>query len=166
MVTQQQITNFGAYLSENEKSTQTTRKYIHDVKKFAAWIGEREAVKSEIIAYKALLAEKYAPASVNAALSSLNSFFHFIGRYDLRVRTLKIQRNIFASSEREMTKSEYEQLLAAAHRKRDERLHLLMQTICSTGIRVRKPPRAVCHRRFSYKIRLSFTASKKRPEEP
>lgn len=52
------------------------------------------------------------------------------------VSHLKIQKQIFASSEKELTKAEYERLLKAAKQKKNERLYLLMQTICSTGIRV------------------------------
>ena len=36
----------------------------------------------------------------------------------------------------ELTKSEYERLLNAAKSKKNERLYLIMQTICATGIRV------------------------------
>ena len=56
--------------------------------------------------------------------------------YDLRVKNLKIQKQIFASADRELTKAEYGRLLQAAQQKKNKRLYLLMQTICSTGIRV------------------------------
>lgn len=80
--------------------------------------------------------DTYVPTSVNAAISSLNSFFVFCELYDLRVKNLKIQRQVFASQDTELTKKEYERLLKAAKVKHDRRLSLLMQTICSTGIRV------------------------------
>lgn len=86
--------------------------------------------------YKAYLCAHFAPASVNAALSSLNGFFSFMAWYDLRVKNLKIQKQLFASADKELTKAEYERLLQVAKQKKNERLYLLMQTICSTGIRV------------------------------
>lgn len=82
------------------------------------------------------LQKKYAPASVNAALSSLNSFFVFNEWYDCKVKALKIQRQIFAERSKELTKAEYDRLLTAAKQKKNERLYYLMQTICSSGIRV------------------------------
>jgi len=136
MIAKETILCFRAYLIENEKSASTIEKYIHDVTAFANRIKEKELCKSEIIAYKVYLSEKYASASVNAVISSLNSFFAFLGRFDLRVKTLKIQHNIFTSVEKEMTKEEYERLLSAAKSKHNERLYLLMQTVCSTGIRI------------------------------
>ena len=76
------------------------------------------------------------PTAVNSALSSPNSYFAFAERYECRVKTLKIQKQIFASVSKELTKTEYERLLSAALSSKNRRLYLLIQTICSTGIRV------------------------------
>ena len=130
------IKSFKDYLINEEKSTATISKYLHDIGEFQMWIGEQELCKTAVLAYKSYLCERYAPASVNAALSSLNSFFNFMEWYDLRVKNLKIQKQIFASTDKELTKAEYDRLLQAAKQKKNERLYLLMQTICSTGIRV------------------------------
>ena len=127
---------FQTYLINEEKASSTISKYLHDVNEFQVWLNERELCKTEVLAYKTYLCERYAPASVNAALASLNSFFRFMEWYDLKVKNLKIQKQIFASTEKELTKSEYERLLLAAKQKKNERLYLLLQTICSTGIRV------------------------------
>ena len=135
-ITTEKIQAFKAYLIDEEKSTATIEKYVHDVEAFVLWIKDSELDKSAVLAYKAFLLEKYAPASVNSALASINSFFAYNEWYDLRVKSLKIQKQIFASDEKELTKTEYERLLSAAQSKKNERLYLLMQTICSTGIRV------------------------------
>ena len=131
-----QIESFQKYLINEEKSAATVEKYVRDVEMFFAWVGEQDLEKCVVLQYKAELCETHASASVNATLSSLNSFFSFCGWHELRVKNLKIQRQIFASSEKELTKAEYEKLLTAAKSKKNERLYLLMQTICSTGIRV------------------------------
>ena len=135
-VTRERMSAFRDYLINEEKSEATVSKYLHDVAVFAEWLGTRDLEKIAVVEYKTALCEKYAPASVNATLSSLNCFFAFCGRHDLRVKNLKIQRQIFASTEKELTKAEYDRLLTAAKSKKNERLFLLMQTICSTGIRV------------------------------
>ncbi len=135
-ITTETTLKFKAYLINEEKSEATVSKYLHDVSVFAEWLGEQDLEKIVVVEYKTALCEKYAPASVNATLSSLNCFFAFCGWYNLRVKNLKIQRQIFASTEKELTKAEYDRLLTAAKSKKNERLYLLMQTICSTGIRV------------------------------
>lgn len=135
-ITNETIQLFHNYLINEEKAQATIGKYLHDVRDFQAWLDNRELCKTVVLAYKSDLCERYAPTSVNAALSSLNSFFNFMEWYDLRVKNLKIQKQIFASTDKELTKAEYDRLLQAAKHRKNERLYLLMQTICSTGIRV------------------------------
>ena len=135
-ITTEIIKSFNDYLINEEKAAATVNKYLHDIGEFQIWLGEQELCKMAVLAYKSYLCEHYAPASVNSTLSSLNSFFNFMQWYDLRAKSLKIQKQIFASTDKELSKSEYDRLLQAAKQKKNERLYLLMQTICSTGIRV------------------------------
>ena len=135
-ITNENLSSYRIHLVNEEKSAATLEKYLRDVTEFSVWLSGKTIEKTVGLEYKAKLVEQYAPASVNAALSSLNSFFNFKEWYDLRVKNLKIQKQIFASTDKELTKAEYGRLLQAAKQKKNERLYLLMQTICSTGIRV------------------------------
>ena len=135
-ITKELISKFRQYLIEEEKATATVEKYTRDINVFAAWLGEKTLDKETVLTYKESLTKNYAPASVNSVLSSLNSFFAFNEWYNLRVKNLKIQRQIFANKDNELTKDEYKRLLTAAKGKGNEQLYFLMQTICSTGIRV------------------------------
>ncbi len=135
-ITNESILKFKEYLLEEEKSENTTEKYVRDVTFFMKWLCGRALTKALTLEYKKELCEKYAPASVNAAISSLNCFFGFMNRHDIRIKALKIQRRIFASCDKELTKAEYERLLTAAKNKKNQKLYYLMQTICSVGIRV------------------------------
>ncbi len=136
IITEKHLLQFQNYLMEEEKSAATVQKYVRDVERFAEWCSGRELTKALVLQYKAFLNVRHKPTAVNAALSSLNSFFHYYERYDLRMKKLKVQRCIFASSERELSKAEYERLVRAARERGNERLCLLMQTVCATGIRV------------------------------
>lgn len=132
----EQLKSYYSYLIEEEKSSATLEKYMRDATSFYVWLEGREFDKRDVLAYKTKIAGEYSPASVNSVLSSLNSFFNFCEWYELCVKTLRIQRQIFSSNEKELTKEEYERLLKAAQSNKNERLYLLIQTICSTGIRV------------------------------
>ncbi len=134
-IDRQSINLYRECLENEEKAFATVQKYSHDVSEFALWLGKQEVTKSLVLSYKAYITEKYAVASVNSIISSLNSFFSFTGWNELRVKTVKVQKQIFSSAEKELTKSEYERLLEAAQHT-SQRLYLLMQCICSTGIRV------------------------------
>ena len=137
ILTSEAIGCFKKYLREEEKSENTIEKYLRDVRAFAAYLGGAAVTKETVIAYKGrLLAESYAVRSVNSMLASLNSLFAFLGWTDCRVKSVKLQRQIYCSEEKELTKAEYIRLVNAAKQKGNERLNLILQTICGTGIRV------------------------------
>ena len=131
------IRRFQRHLMEEEKSDATIEKYIRDVTAFATYINSAAITKETVIAYKQhLLDENYAVRSINSMLASLNSLFCFLGWNDMRVKSLKVQQQVFCPEEKELTRAEYERLCRAAQKKHNERLCLILQTICSTGIRV------------------------------
>lgn len=128
------LQNFKKRLQEEEKSALTVAKYFRDVGNFLHWLGKRPLTKTEVLDFKVWLQERYKTASVNSMLSALNRYLTFIGRGELRVKFVRQQRESFCPEEKALTRQEYTRLLEAAGP--DARLCLLMQTICSTGIRV------------------------------
>lgn len=136
IITKETIKAFGAYLLREEKSAATTEKYLRDVRSFAEYLGGAEVSKAAVIRYKSALAGRYRARSINSVLASLNSLFAFRGWHDCRVRSVKLQRQIFCPEEKELTREEYTRLCRAAQERHNERLYLILQTICGTGIRV------------------------------
>lgn len=135
-LTSKEIERFRNHLWEEEKSENTLEKYIRDVTAFSAFC-DGMITKDTVIAYKQNLIDSgYAVRSINSMLASINSLFSFLGWYELRVKSLKIQQQVFCPEEKELTKAEYERLCRTAERKHNERLCLILQTICGTGIRV------------------------------
>lgn len=136
MFSNQKAEKFKQYLCEDEKSTVTVEKYMRDIHTFARYVGDGEITKAAVLSYKEQLGEKYAVASANSMLAALNCFFRFCGWNDLCVKQFKVQKKAFCPAEKELTKEEYRRLVNAAEQKHNERLSLLIQTICATGIRV------------------------------
>lgn len=135
------IDAFERMLIEEEKCASTRKKYVRDVKALFAYLGEPGCVtKAAVIAYKQHLTERYAVATVNAMLASINSFFKKMSWYDCVVKSLRVQQAAFRPPERELTKAEYYRLLQTAKAQGNERLYLLMQTLCGTGIRISELP--------------------------
>ena len=136
-LTDERIEEFRQHLISEEKSENTIEKYMRDVRVFAAFVSGNEITKELAIAYKQKLIEAgYAVRSVNSMLASINSLFSFFGWLDCKVKAIKQQRQIFCSEDKELTKAEYVRLLNAAKQKKNDRLNLIIQTICGTGIRV------------------------------
>ncbi len=135
-----QLENFKQYLVSQEKSRATVEKYVRDVRMFAEFLGNSKPTRETVIVYKIHLQINYAARSVNSMLASINCLFEFLNRYDLRVKMLKLQQQIFCPEEKELTKAEYARLCRAAERNHNNRLNLILQTICGTGIRVSELP--------------------------
>lgn len=135
-MTKKGIEKFRNYLIEEEKSCATIEKYTRDISAFSLWLAQDTLDKTAVLSYKEYLMARYAPASVNSMLSSLNSFFDYRKWHHLKVKRIKMQRRIFAKKSRELSKEEYQKLLTAAKSRNNERLYYMMQTICGCGIRV------------------------------
>ncbi len=125
---------FRRHLIFEEKSEITIAKYIGDIRQFAKFTMGKVIEKSTVLNYKSVLSNKYAARSVNSKLAAINSLFNFLGWQDLKVKSLKIQKQIYSSADKTLTKSEYIRLCSAA--KSNARLSLIIKTICATGIRV------------------------------
>ena len=136
VITAKMIAEFKEHLILEERSVATIQKYIQDVKAFMAYAQNSAITKEIAIAYKKYLQENYAVRSVNSMLASINCFFSFFGWNDLKVKSLKLQQQVFCPEEKELTKAEYTRLCHTAERKHNERLNLILQTICGIGIRV------------------------------
>ncbi|MFR5844440.1 MAG: hypothetical protein ACLUEU_01220 [Oscillospiraceae bacterium] len=123
---------FEKHLRENEKSRHD-RKILRDARAFLCWLDGRKPTKELTVCYKEGLTERYEAASVNSMLAGINSYLSFSGRADCRVKPLRVQRTLFGSEERELSREEYTRLVRAAG---GAQIGVVMQTICGTGIRV------------------------------
>lgn len=129
----EEISAFRLYLENEEKSKATVEKYLRDVRSFVDFVKDKNLTKEQTLSFKNILVERYAPASVNSMLVAVNAFLDFIGMSECKVKQLKIQRQLFANEEKELSHEEFRRLVSAAE---DSRISAVIQTICGTGIRV------------------------------
>lgn len=136
IITQEHIDAYCLSLLADERAAGTISKYRHDLTAFAHWLDGRTVTKETAAGWKSHLSYcGYAPRTVNSMLAAVNGFCRFMA-WHIKVKFLKIQRQIFRDSSRELTKEEYDRLLTAARESGQERLALIMETLCATGIRV------------------------------
>ncbi len=136
MKTERELAAFERHLREEERSRATVEKYLRDVKRFLLHRNGKRPDRQSVLDYKAMLGETYAVSGANSMLAAVNAFLRFCGRGDLCVRQFRVQREIYRAEEKELTRAEYLRLVRAAEGRGDQRLALILQTICGTGIRV------------------------------
>ena len=123
-------------LRDDEKSKATREKYMRDVKHFAEFAGDRHIDKAVLLDYKAELEKGYAITSANSMIAAVNSFLRYAGWHELCIKQFKIQKSAYSSEEKELSEAEFHALIRTAEKNQQERLSLVLQTICGTGIRV------------------------------
>jgi len=130
------IRRYALHLREQERAPATVQKYVRDLTALLDYLHGAPVTKAALIGWKEALTAAHAPATVNSMLAAINSFLAFMGWRELAVKPLKIQKALFRDERRELTRSEYARLVHTAQREGNERLSLVLQTICGTGIRV------------------------------
>lgn len=140
-MTEQSMNAYRIYLAEEEKSRGTIEKYLRDVRYFYESLPESKTVdREEVLSYKASLLPRYQISSANSMLMAVNSFLEYSGLQELKVKAYKVQRSLVADPARELSKREYLRLLETAQSQGKLRLYFIVQTICSTGIRISELP--------------------------
>ena len=119
-----QMQKFEFYLRDEERSVATIEKYMRDIRFLASFVGESEITKQMVLEYKSKLGESYAVASANSMIAAMNCFFRFCGWHDLCIKQFKMQRIVYCSEEKELTRVKYFCLLGAAKQKIMKKINL------------------------------------------
>ena len=136
IITETDLQNFRAHLADLERSGATISKYLQDARTLMEFAPEGIADKAQLGGFRPWLEAKGLCAiSINSMFGAVNQLFAFLGS-DLRLRYVKVQRQIYLPADRELTRKEYEKLVQAAKDKGDRRLELMVQTLCAVGLRV------------------------------
>ncbi|MDD7281179.1 tyrosine-type recombinase/integrase [Floccifex sp.] len=129
------IEEFRQSLLLEEKSTATIEKYTRDTRAFFNYTKEEIITKEMVINYKQyLIDQKYKIKSINSMIVSVNHLLSYLRLNECKVKSIRIQKQIYCTEDKELTKDEYYRLLKASQKK--PKLKLIMETICSTGIRI------------------------------
>lgn len=134
-ITKEIRSSFIDYMKEMERSPRTIEKYTHDIERFSQFVGDMDLSKAVVLCFKDALRKEMSPVGANSILAAVNSFLKFLEVPQFCIKLFKIQRRLF-SLRSELTEGEYKRLVKAALREKNERLALIIQTICATGIRV------------------------------
>lgn len=127
------------YLRERERSEGTVRQYLRDVEHFFKQQKSDSAMPDSYRLQdwkEGLIEQGYAVSSINGMIAAVNGLLCCLGLEREKLKPLRQQRKIFCQKERQLSREEYLRLVNTALQKGDRRLALVLQTICSTGIRI------------------------------
>ena len=137
LITPQAVRRFASGLRAGERSEETVARYTRALRQYAAWLDGAPANRENALAWReSLSASGRSAAGINVDVAAINSFFSLEGADSERIRPLRVQRRLFRPAERELTRGEYARLVAAAREVGRERTELLLEAMCSTGVRV------------------------------
>ena len=136
-ITVRNLRKFEEWLISRERSSGTVESYLRTVRAFHIWLDGSQVREDSAAQWKgSILRQGYHPRTVNVKLAAVRAFFQCMGWAGMGTKSLKIQRCLFREDRRELTREEYQRLIAAAEGAGKERLALVMEAICATGIRV------------------------------
>lgn len=131
------IKEFRLYLYERENAQATIDKYLTDINTFCKFLNhDYEISKQRVLEYKEWLQEHYAVSSVNSMLAALSQFLEFLGVSSMKVKRIKVQRQMILQEDQLLSEEEYHKLIEAAYKKGQKSLAMIMETIAATGIRI------------------------------
>jgi site-specific recombinase XerD len=132
------VVEFARRLLAEERSAATAEKYARYAGRFLERFGGEESriTRDAVIKWKDAVTARYTAAGANGMIAAVNSFVAYLGRPELKVTPLKVQRGVYADRERQLTDKEAGRLIAEAERRGMGRLALAMNTLLATGIRV------------------------------
>lgn len=137
IITGAALAAYRAHLFSEEKTKNTIDKYMRDIQKLMVFTKGQPLTKEQLVAYKDhLKAQGYGARSINSYLAAVNGFFKYMEWYELHARAIKIQKEPFLTEKQEITRAEYQRLIHTAKKKKNERLAMIIMTICAMGIRV------------------------------
>ena len=77
--TNEHLHRYSLYLKTQERAPGTREKYLRDVSAFTRWLDGRPVTKELTHEWKEhLLAEGYAPVTINSMLAAVNGLFRFL----------------------------------------------------------------------------------------
>ena len=138
-VSEESIRAYLEDLNHRGRREETVRFYAAKLKTFYDYLPpDKQIVLNTLETWRqALLAEGYAPATVNTNISAANGLLDYLGRRDLQ---LTGQLETETAPQSELTRTEYLRLLSAARALEKERTYLLVKAIALTGAHVGELP--------------------------
>lgn len=134
-ITEKDLENFKEYLISKSFSKRTVQKYSDDTRAFGNFLENKKITPKILEDFKQKQLEKYTAVSVKAAIFGINSYLEF-KKSPYRIEQVEAVIKKRDISQTAITKEEYLSLLKEAKRSGNNRLALIIESICAAGLKL------------------------------
>ena len=125
-------TGFNRFLEMQNLSKNTIESYLTSVKMFNDEFGN--VTKQNLLAFKAILVDKYKGKTVNLRIQGINKYLEFIKKDNLKLKYIKIQQKTFL--ENVISDADYEFLKTKLLKQGNMEWYFVVRFLGATGARV------------------------------
>lgn len=126
------VKSFRKQLQKETLSENTITAYLYAVEDF--WRKYPSINRQNLLLYKAEQMERFKPKTVNLRIQALNKYLEYIGKSQLRLKSLKIQQRTYL--ENVISNADYNYLKVKLKADRDKKWYFLVRFLGATGARV------------------------------
>lgn len=134
-ITQKQISYFISVLHKTGKSKNTIISYSKNIEKLVLFLNGSELSKSQMVAYKKWLLDKgFKHRTINTYIAAANYFCEIMEWQNMKLK-LEPLRHEELQEHMQISPKDYKKLVYTALQNDKERLAMMIQVLCHTGIR-------------------------------
>lgn len=134
-ITETDLEKYKAFLVSKGLSEKTVKKYLYDAGIFTNYLKNREITPEVLEDFKKNRLKKFTVAGTNGLICGVNSLLDYMGCPHRIVRIDETPRER-DTEKTAVTKEEYLKILKAVKRSGNERLYLIVESICGAGLKL------------------------------
>lgn len=126
------MNEFKAYLAGLNLAPNTISAYLFAVKSY--FLIFTEITKTNLLAWKSELIENFKAKTVNLKIQAINNYLKFVGRSDLKIKSVKVQQRLFI--ENVISDSDYQFLKKKLKKEKNQQWYFVVRFLAATGARI------------------------------
>lgn len=126
------VEKFKEFLVISNMAKNTVSAYIYAVNEFHSKY--KSVKKNDLLLYKTYLIETFKPKTVNLRIQALNKYLEFLGKSDLRLKSVKVQQRTYL--ENVISNADYTFLKNKLKKEDNTEWYFVVRFLAATGARV------------------------------
>lgn len=135
IITESNLEEYRSFLVSKGLSKATIENYLYNARIFVNFLKNREITPELLESFKEKQLKKFTVVGAKALICGVNSYLDYIG-YPYKITQVKVHKQKKKASQAALTKSEYLEMLKAIKHSGNDRLYLIVESICGAGLKL------------------------------